>query len=137
MRAVMACLVGFGSTAAIADDASYTQACTFAVECVEQDACAPSAYSVELTYSFTVLEGTTDDGAGTGSARDDAQDRRVIVTHSNGAFVANAVDFTSQSTIAPEIYTVISSAEGDARLITAFPDVPMIITYHGTCQGQS
>ena len=129
-------LIAFG-TAAQADDATYRQDCVFTAECIEQEACSESTYRVTLDYSFSVLEGTSDDGAGTGTARDDAQDRRLIVTHSNGAFVANAIDFTTDSTIPPEIYTVISSADGDARLITAFPEVPMVISYHGTCQGQS
>lgn len=136
MRVLIFGLMTLG-TSVLADDVAYTQACVFTVECMEQEACAQSAYEVRLEYSFTVLDGTTDDGAGSGTAQDDSQDRRLVVTHSNGAFVANAIDFTSNSTITPEIYTVISSAEGDARLITAFPDAPMVITYHGTCQGQS
>jgi len=132
---ILSTIVALGASMAAADEASYAQTCTFTSECMETEACADTNYQVQLTYDFTILDGTTDDGAGTGKASDDAADRRMIVTHSNGAFVANAVDFTSDRTIAAELFTIISSAEGDARLITAFPDVPMVITYHGTCQG--
>ena len=118
-----------------AEDKTYTQICTFNVECFEQEACTASNYEVSVKYSFTPLEGKPDEGAGTGSISDEVKDRKAIVTHSNGAFVANMVDWTSNRTISEEIYTIASTADGQARLVTLLTDAPIMITYHGTCEG--
>ncbi len=136
MRILTTALV-ISTSMAAADEASYAHSCTFTSECLETEACAETNYQVDLTYDFTILDGTTDDGAGTGKASDETADRRMIVTHSEGAFVAHAVDFSSDRLIAEELFIITSNASGDARLMTAFPDVPMVITYHGKCQGDN
>ena len=125
--------VAMSATTAAAQDASYSQACKFTVECFEQDACAETDYDVALEYSFAQMEG--DKGAGNGKAVDVAATRRAVVVHNEGAFVANAVDFESDRFFAAELFTLVSTAAGQARLITTFTDEPMVITYHGTCQG--
>ena len=135
MKNIFTCVVLLSGTVASAEDAYFNQTCNFTVECVEQESCNATDYDVAIEYGFTPLDDKPTDGVGSGKAIDAAATRRVIVTHSDGAFVANAVDFTSGRTISEEIFSVISTKDGEARLMTALPDVPMVITYHGTCQG--
>ena len=52
-----------------ADVAQYVQQCQFTTECIEQEKCAETDYAVQVSYDFSILDGTTDDGAGSGKAQ--------------------------------------------------------------------
>lgn len=123
--------------AAQADDISASWLCTFTTECFEQEACAESAYEVSLTYDISQIDGKPGEGAGSAEIVDVSATRRAIVMHDNGAFLATAVNFEAETTVAEELFQLFASENGEARLISALPTSPLLITYYGMCKAEA
>ena len=110
--------------------------CHFTTECFEQEACNETDYDVEVSYDIDETAGKPGHGAGSGKMTDVVATRRAVILHDNGAFFANAIDTTSDATIPPSLFQIFAAASGDARLISATPADPLLITYYGSCKAE-
>lgn len=107
--------------------------CSFTKECFEQESCADTDYEVSVTYEIDGLKDKPGEGAGTGSISDVTGDKKAVIAHDKGTFVATALDMTSDKTI-NSTFKLFSSSSGEARLVSVDPSAPMLITYHGQCE---
>jgi len=107
--------------------------CSFTTECVETEACADTSYDLEVSYDISQLKDKPGEGAGSGQIIDQTATRKAVILHDNGAFFATAFDFEQEATITSERFELFATKEGEARLISALTEVPMLITYHGHC----
>ena len=123
MRLILSLLVAVMAQSA----AAATLTCTFAQECVDADGCADSTYETTYSYELTSLSPTS---AMSGATRSDVSgDVDGIMTKRDDIMRFVAGEFFEAS---EETLTVAPS--GDARLVVLLPDVPMLLSYVGTCE---
>lgn len=107
--------------------------CSFTTECVETEACADTAYDLEVSYEISQIKDKPGEGGGSGQIIDQTATRKALILHDNGAFFATAFDFEQEETITQQRFELFATKDGEARLISALTEVPMLITYHGQC----
>ncbi len=112
-------VIALCTTTATADQLS----CSFDTECLDTDGCSETTYEATITYSGD--EGMAHPASKSdisGDTEGQIEIRDGISHYTSGAF------HTGMS----EALTVTES--GDARMVVTLGDVPMVITYAGTCE---
>lgn len=109
--------------------------CSFSAECFEQEACSETNYSFDMPYYWTKRKTGDLGGTGWGTVTDDAGDRKMVILFDAGQLTAAKIDMTSETLIPSERFDLVMAADGAARLIVVQTAEPMMITYHGTCEG--
>ncbi len=107
-----------------------TLTCTFTQECVDADGCAETTYETQYDYTPTTVSPTEFLARAT---REDVNGSAVGVMAKRDGFLRFTAGEFFEST--EETLTVTPS--GDARLAVLLPDVPMLLSYIGTCQEAS
>ncbi len=107
--------------------AATTLTCAFETECIDADGCNATDYEAQYDYEFKQI---SPDGSVSRATRDDINGTTSGLMAERDAylrFVAGAFYEGMEETL-----TV--TPDGDARLMVLLPEVPMQLTYVGTCE---
>ena len=101
----------FGTTMGLAAMPAMADTCAFSVECFEEDACAETSFTMEVTDAEFITDAET-----IGMKKSGSETTRV--------FFGETVSAVHMLTVGPQ---------GDARYSVHLFDEPMMINYAGSC----